>query len=293
MSYVNPEFLISANDLAEAMRSDDGNLRIFDTTVFLHPDPPRYRVESGRARYAEGHVPGAGFLDLTGELSDPNSPFGFTLPAPEQLARTFADAGVDNDSRVILYSSGHVMWATRVWWMLTSLGHPNVSVLDGGLRSWQEENQPLETGSAGYPSGTPNVRFNSSAWAATTEVRDAIGSSSTCTVNALSAEVHGGDGAVNYGRPGHIAGSRNVPYETLLERGRFRPAGEIGEMLDAKGLRQADRVICYCGGGISATIDAFALRLLGHSNVAVYDGSMSEWASDPQLPMETGPDGAT
>lgn len=290
MSYVNPEFLISPNELTEAIDSDEGDLRIFDTTVFLHPDPPRYRIESGQARYDEGHIPGAGFLDLTGALSDGGSRFAFTMPAPDALAATFAAAGIDDDSRVVLYSSGHVMWATRVWWMLTSLGHERVAVLDGGYRAWLDDERPVETAPANYAPGAFRSRFRPAAWVTTTEVREAIGSSSTCTVNALSAEVYSGEGPLNYGRPGHIAGSRSVPYDALLTGGRFRDAAEIGSALDAKGLRQAERVICYCGGGISATVDAFALRLLGHPNVAVYDGSMSEWASDPDLPMETGPD---
>ena len=122
------------------------------------------------------------------------------------------------------------------------------------------------------------------------ERTNAIGDEAVCTVNALSADVHAGDGPLSYGRKGHIAGSRNVPYDALLDHGRFRDAPVVAEALAEKGLLEAERVICYCGGGISATVDAFALSLLDHPNVAVYDGSMSEWANDPELPMETGQD---
>ena len=93
---------------------------------------------------------------------------------------------------------------------------------------------------------------------------------------------------MSYGRKGHITGSVNVHYDELLDGNRFRPADELRASLAAKGLLDADRVIAYCGGGISATIDALACLLIGKGEVAVYDGSMSEWVRDEALPMTTG-----
>lgn len=293
MSYTHPEYLISTAQLAQLIVDSPESLRIFDTTVFLHPDPPRFRVESGAEQYRAAHIAGAGFLDLTGDLSDSSSPYGFTLPAPDTLAETFEDAGISDDSRVVLYSSSHLMWATRVWWMLHSLGHTAVSVLDGGMRTWLEEGRAVDDRPCSYPaaaSGTLTRRFDPNAWADRTAVLDAIEDPATCTVNALSEDVYSGSGPMNYGRKGHISGSRNVPYDTLLEKGKFHDAVRLSQTLAAKGLLNAERVICYCGGGISATIDAFALRLLGHTSVAVYDGSMTEWTANPELPMETGTD---
>ncbi len=116
----------------------------------------------------------------------------------------------------------------------------------------------------------------------------AIGEADVCTVNALSPEVHSGESDMSYGRKGHIAGSVNVFYDELLEEGRFRDVDDLRTALEAKGLLSAPRVISYCGGGISATIDAFACLLAGQEQVAVYDGSMSEWVRDESLPMETG-----
>ena len=292
MSYTHPDYLISTDQLAQAIEDTPEALRIFDTTVFLHPDPPRFRVESGAEQYRAGHIPGAGFLDLTGNLSDSDSPYGFTLPEPDALAEVLAQAGIaDDTNRVVLYSAGHVMWATRVWWMLHNLGHTAVSVLDGGLRSWRAAGRPVDDSPCSYPAAASFThRFDSNAWVDSATVLNAIGDPATCTVNALSEDVYSGTGAMNYGRKGHIAGSRNLPYEMLLEHGKFRNAEHLSASLAAKGLADAERVICYCGGGISATIDAFALRLLGHTNVAVYDGSMSEWTADPELPMEMGSD---
>jgi thiosulfate/3-mercaptopyruvate sulfurtransferase len=116
----------------------------------------------------------------------------------------------------------------------------------------------------------------------------AIGDGGVCTINALSPSVHSGEAATNYGRKGHITGSRNVPYAALTRPdGTFRDDAELRALFEGVGAFDR-RAICYCGGGISATMDALALTRLGHPSVAVYDGSMSEWSRDASLPMETG-----
>ena len=118
----------------------------------------------------------------------------------------------------------------------------------------------------------------------------AIGDPTVATVNALPRETHTGEAELNYGRKGHIAGSANVPFASLMERESrtFKAASDLRRELDGVGAFDKERVITYCGGGISATLDAFALTLLGHPGVAVYDGSMSEWVKDESLPMESG-----
>ncbi len=288
MAYARPEFLMSAPALEQALRAG-GACQVYDCTVFLRPDPPRYRVESGAASFADSHIAGAHFLDLTGPMSDPTSKFGFTLPEPAKLQSALRQAGINNAGRVVLYSRGHVMWATRVWWMLHSAGHENVAVLDGGFRAWRDAGGAVERGNAGPVSaGDFTVRHNAALWADKREVLDAATSGSACTINALSSEVYAGTAAVNYGRPGHIPRSLNVPYDEILDDGRFKDASALRSTFEARGVLDGRRVIAYCGGGISATVDAFALRLIGCENVAVYDGSMSEWASDPSLPLTTG-----
>ena len=121
------------------------------------------------------------------------------------------------------------------------------------------------------------------------EVRDAIGDARTCTINALLPEQHAGTGGNSYGRPGRIKGSVNLPAAHLLDpdTNEFLPAAELRKRFEAIGALDKP-VITYCGGGIAASADAFALVLLGHQKVKLYDASMSEWAIDPSLPMETG-----
>ena len=288
MPYAHPDYLVDARELAAGLGAP--GLRIYDATVFLKPAPSGigYQAESGLAQFQRGHVPGAAFLDLIEAASDTSTGLGFSRPPPSQLQALFRSLGVDDDSEVALYSTGHVMWATRAWWLLRYCGHRRVRVLNGGFDAWRAGGHPVSTDATLHPPGGFNARPVESLFADKDAVLAAIGDAETCTVNALSPAVHAGEGDFTYGRRGHIAGSVNVFYDQLLDDGRFKDSEALRERLNAKGLLEAPRVVAYCGGGISATVDAFACLLLGHRNVAVYDGSMSEWVRDPSLPMETG-----
>jgi thiosulfate/3-mercaptopyruvate sulfurtransferase len=282
------EGLVSTDWLAANL--NDPKLRIFDATVHLRPAPSGpYKIESGRADYEAGHIPGAGFLDLIRDLSDTTSPLAFTMPSMMRLAEALGAAGIANESRIIVYSTTTPMWATRLWWMLRSGGIHNVAVLDGGFAKWNAEGRPAVTGEETYAPTTLTLVPRPDVWVDKKAVLAAIGDNATCTINALSPGLHSGEATMNYGRKGHIKGSRNVPYAALLNKdGTFRSTDELRALFASSGALDRSRVICYCGGGISATMDALALTRLGHPNIAVYDGSMSEWCADPDLPMESG-----
>lgn len=280
--------LVSTGWLAE--HPGDADLRVFDVTVHLRPSTSGpYSIESGRADYEAGHVPGAGFLDLANDLSDSDSSLAFAMPSIDRFARALGEAGVGPQTRLVAYTTSSPMWATRLWWMLRASGFDNAAVLDGGLAKWRAEGRPLETGDRRYPPDQLTLSPRGDAWADKDAVLAAIGDGAVCTINALSPGVHSGEAAMNYGRKGHIKGSRNVPYAALLrEDGTWRADEDLRALFEDIGALGRGRVICYCGGGISATMDALALTRLGHGSVAVYDGSMSEWTRDPDLPMETG-----
>lgn len=285
MPYAHPEYLISASELG----ADPTSRRILDATVFLTPAPTAgYRAESGRERFDAGHIPGALFLDLIRDASDTSTRLGFSLPPVAQLEALFRGLGISNDTEVVVYSTGHMMWATRAWWLLHYCGHRRARVLDGGMQAWRAQGLPIATDSASYPEGGFAATADPALFVDKDGVLAAIGNAEVCTVNALSPEVHAGEGDFSYGRKGHIAGSINVYYDELLEDGHFKDHAALAEVLEAKGLLAAPQVIAYCGGGISATIDAFACLLCGKEDVAVYDGSMSEWVRDESLPMATG-----
>ena len=281
--------LISTEELAQRMGAPA--LRMFDCTTYLRPRPEGgYNAESGRANYDKGHVPGAAFLDLGGELSDRSSKLRFTLPPLDELARTFAAKGIGHGTFVVLYSHATPTWATRIWWMLRAIGFDDAAVLDGGLDKWRAEGRPLDTQPTVYPPATLTLRARPGLFVGKEEIKEAIGKPGALTVNALSLDQHKGTGGVVYGRPGRIAGSSCVPAATLFGPDKaLKPIAELRAAFDGVGAAPDKRILVYCGGGIAATLDAFVLTaLLGHKDVAVYDNSMQEWSNDSSLPMEVG-----
>lgn len=286
----NPDALVSTDWLEAHL--NDANLRIFDCSTVLEFDPDGdkpYRVVSCWDEHQAGHIPGAGYLDLQGDFSDSDSAFGMTLPQPDVVKAAFENAGVGNDTRVVLYSRRSMSWATRFWWMLHWLGFDNAAVLDGGFEKWRAEARPLSTVSAPYPSGHLTVALRSHSFADRSEIVSVLGDPSVCLVNALGRDVFSGENP-RYGRPGRIPGSVNVPKVSLVnpETHAFLPTDRISEILSSAGVEGARRHVTYCVGGIFATVVAFWLWQLGQDNVAVYDNSMSEWGPDETLPIEAG-----
>ncbi|MEM7250030.1 MAG: sulfurtransferase [Pseudomonadota bacterium] len=289
-AFKHPEFLLSAEQLTSLQASESWvSVRLFDCTTHLDPaENAVYTVRSGRAEYDQAHIPGAGFMDLQGELSDPNTNLRFMLPEPERFAEAVAAHGVSNESHVILYSSTHVMWATRVWWMFRAFGHDRVSVLDGGLGRWQALGYPTTQSKPDYPPGDFMARPRAGHFVDRETVLGAINDGEACVLNALSREQHIGETGRHYGRPGRIARSVNVEARSLTDdSGCFLDAPSLRERFEAVDA-MGRPVIAYCGGGIAATADVFALALLGHQDLSVYDASLSEWANHADCPMEVG-----
>jgi thiosulfate/3-mercaptopyruvate sulfurtransferase len=289
MSFARPQYLVETEWLAAHL--NDPGVRVLECTVYLHPKPDHgFRAESGRVKWAEGHIPGAGFADLTGELSDRTSPLMYMMPPAAQFADAMGRYGVGDGVRVVLYDRAVNMWAARVWWMLRAFGFENAAVLDGGWKKWTLEGRPVATDDGARPARTFAARPRPELIADKKAVLAGVGDRATCLINALSEEQHRGTGGVNYGRAGRITGSTNVVARDLVDpkTHAYLPAEDLRAKFAAAGALDAGRVITYCGGGIAASSDAFVLALLGKDDVAVYDASLSEWAADPSLPMERG-----
>lgn len=279
------EPLVSTAWLASNL--EDPGLRVLECTVVLGRGPGGrgYVAESGRAEWEAGHIPGSDFVDVVDDLSDPAGSVLFTKPTAEQLASAMEAVGVGEGTRVVLYDRDGSEWATRVWWLLRAAGFDDAAVLDGGWRTWTLEGRPVSVERP--PARSPArfvVRPRPTALVSKDEVLAALDDQATGIVNALGAKQHRGDD-VGYARCGHIPGAINVPARELRdpETDRYLPGDYVRARF--RPLLEKPRVITYCGGGIAATTDAFLLTMVGHPNVAVYDGSMLEWAADPSLPL--------
>ena len=284
------QFLVETDWLAEHL--DDDGVRVFDCTVLLGGARPRegqaQTPRTGAERYWSGHIPGSAFIDVPVALSD-EAELRFAFPSAERVAETMTALGVDGETQVVLYDSQGTMWATRVWWILRAYGFDRAAILNGGSAKWLAEGRPMTSEPAPAREGAFTARPRDGMVATRAEVEAAIEDGATCIIDALAKEQYEGETNA-YGRAGHIPSSTNVPCGATRDRatGAFLPEPELRELFEQAGGLSGGRVITYCGGGIAATLDAFLLTRLGVENVAVYDGSLSEWAADPSLPLVTG-----
>ncbi|MDA0352949.1 MAG: sulfurtransferase [Chloroflexi bacterium] len=270
---------------------DAPEVRVLDCTTFLRRgDDGRLRAESGHEAWAESHIPGSVFADLPGELSDKDAKLRFMMPPPEQFAAAMSSYGVGEGTRAVLYDRAAGMWAARIWWMLRAFGFEDAAVLNGGWTKWTAEGRPTSNEPSAPRTAAFTARPRPELIATREEVLAATSDGATCIINALSEEQHRGEGASPYGRPGRITSSVNVPANSLVDpaTNAYLPLEVLRDRFAGVGATEAGKVITYCGGGIAASNDAFALTLLGVENVAIYDASLSEWAADDSLPMEIG-----
>lgn len=272
--------LVTAEWLQEHLQ--DPGLVILDATVQVDfSDTGEILISSGRDGFDQGHIPTAQFADLTDDLVDTSSQYPYALPAPEKFASAMGALGVGDDSLVVVYSRDYSAWAARVWWMLRWIGFDNAAVLDGGLAAWNAAGQALSTEVASTAEKTLSVSLRPHVIADRDEVFAAISDEEIILIDAMPAEHYRGE-MVMYGRAGHIPTAINVP-TVFAEDGHFLAEQALQ---DLHPFDQDARVITYCGGGISASANAFVMHRLGYHDVAVYMNSLDEWAADSANPLE-------
>lgn len=283
MNYKHPDALVSTEWLAEHLT--DSGVRIFDGTSHL-PTVPR----DAEAEYLEKHIPGAQRFDIE-DISDHANPLPHMLPSSEAFAEKVGALGVSNDHRVIVYDAYGMQSAARVWWMFRVFGHDNVAVLNGGLPKWIREHRPLAGGRETKPAETFKAIFRPEL---VTDVDALLGNLPTQRVQVLDARAaerfQGTAPEPRAGlRAGHIPGSRSVPFTEILEPDRTVPdAATLHRRLVEEARVDLDRPIATtCGSGVTACVLALGLYLLGKEDVAVYDGSWTEWGGHPKTPVET------
>jgi thiosulfate/3-mercaptopyruvate sulfurtransferase len=261
---------------AELARDKDASI------VILH-------VGDAEAAFEEAHIPGARFLRYTDFAVDGGEDLGSELPAVEDARRVFEAAGVSTDSRVVLYGTNTVA-AARAFFTLDAFGHSRVALLDGGLRAWRAEGHPIETGPARLSGRGRFVPVLQPAKIATAQlVQQQLARNGVALVDVRpDPEYLGTDGGMRgVHAAGHIAGARQLPWNTLVqEDGRFLPRDALRAKLAAAGAVVGKPVVPYCMVGMRASVVYFVARHLGY-DARLYDGSIVDW-SRRKLPVVTG-----
>jgi thiosulfate/3-mercaptopyruvate sulfurtransferase len=278
--------LVSTQWLAERLGRPD--IALVDASVVKNLGNDSWLAD--RAAFEAGRIPGARFADLVSNFSDPEERFAFARPRAARFASAAGAIGLTNRRHIVVYDNSTGIWAARLWSLFKAFGHDSISVLDGGLTAWRAEGGPVERGPSAFEPTDFAANQRPGFFVDKDEVLAIVeGRARGRLVCVLRPQVFAGT-EQRYSRPGHIPSSVNLPYIELL--------GPDNRLLRESALRNAlapllvgdDRIILYCGGGVTAAGTALVLTLLGARNVLIYDGSLSEWSADPSLPMAVGSD---
>lgn len=272
-------------------RLEDPSIRLIDCSAQLIIQPVGVsRVESGWPNYQRAHLPGARYLNMAVDLSDPAGAYPYTMPSDAQIEACLGGLGISPEHHVVLYGEGYLGSVTRVWYVLHSAGHERVSLLDGGLEAWRAAGLPLTDRPPEITPVTYRCQRRGHRRVEADQVLAALDDPGACVINALSREQWLGSGGTHYGRPGRIPGSVSAPARAMIDpaTNRLLPDDTLRAMLREAGVTPGQRAITYCGGGIAASITAFVLEMLGHDDWTLYDNSLLEWSARADLPIESG-----
>jgi len=279
MAGIDP--LVSTAWLAE--RLSDPDVRVVDATLPLVGQPGH-----GRDSYAAGHIPGAVFFDINA-IADPDTDLPHMLPSAPAFAEAAGELGLDRKATIVVYDAHGIYSAPRVWWTLRVMGYPKVFVLDGGLKAWRAEGLPLETAEAAPRPVEVEPVFD---WRLVTDlanVAQVLASGEAQVVDARSAARFRGEAPEPRAtlRSGHMPGALNLPFNLVVnEDGTLKSATDLRAAFAHVDLGRP--IVTTCGSGVTASVLALALARLGRFDVAVYDGSWTEWGGRPDTAVVTG-----
>jgi len=255
---------------------------------------PKGGITATRREYEDGHIPGAGFLDVDRDLARAafvGGPGRHPLPDPEVFASKIAALGIDDEMFVVAYDDQRGSLAARLWWMLWVTGH-QVALLDGGLEAWQRAGGDIERGPQ---KAREKALFTAVPWpmdriVTAGGVESTVRSGVASVLDARVGERYRGEIEPHDPVAGHIPGARSAPWDLNLDPdGMFLEPDVLRARYEALGVSN-DAAIAYCGSGVTACHDLFAMRLAGFGDARLFEGSWSEWIRDRERPVATGPD---
>jgi thiosulfate/3-mercaptopyruvate sulfurtransferase len=281
-----PRPVVSADRLAGLLADGASRGRVRPVDVRWKLNAP----EHGRLAFETGHLPGAIFLDLETELSDPDgfgAPGRHPLPDPAAFARLLGDAGIADDSYVVAYDDAGGTVAGRLWWMLDDLGHEACAVLDGGIEAWRDAGHAVTTSAADWPATTLHLRDRWTRVIDRESLRMRLGS--VHLLDGRAAERYRGDAEPIDPVAGHIPSAISAPVTANMSDGRLRDGDELRAGYAALGVIGGGgrEVVVACGSGVNAAHHALAMRLAGLPEPTLYAGSYSDW-SRSGLPVAAG-----
>jgi thiosulfate/3-mercaptopyruvate sulfurtransferase len=275
--------LVTTEWLAKELGASD--LRIVDATRFMSGSD-----RDARAEYEAGHIPGAVFMDLA-DLVDPADPIDNMAPKAEKFASRMQSLGLGDGSRIVLYDDSPLASSARAWWLLKLFGAHDVALLDGGLAKWKAEGRGLEMGSHTLRHRHFTVWRDAGVVRTKDQMLANLDSKAEQVLDARpTARFTGEERDPRPGMaPGHIPGSTNLPFSSLFNAdGTWKQGDDLRTAFASAGIDMDKPLVTTCGSGMTASALAFAAHLLGKEDVALYDGSWTEWGTDPATPKATG-----
>lgn len=276
------EVLVSTDWLAERLAAPD--VKVVDATWYL---PTLGR--DAKAEHAAAHIPGAVYFDID-DIADEQSPLPHMLPSPEKFSSRVRKLGLGDGARIVVYDNNHYSASARVWWMFRVFGHDDVAVLDGGFAKWRAEGRPVDDRRANPREAHFTARRNNLLVRDLEQLRANLVTRRDQVVDARSAgRFRATEPEPRAGlRGGHIPQSFNLPYpEVIADDGTILPVDELRQRFDSLGVDLQKPLVTTCGSGVTACTLALALARMGRKDVAVYDGSWSEWGGRNDTPVAT------